>query len=147
MRVAVDTNVLVYAQGVDDAEKQVVANRFIERLAVDETVIPTQVVGELYNVLVKRGRKREVASHAANFWRAAFGTVHTSNELMATAVDLATEHHMKIWDAVVLAAAAEGRCDVLLSEDFQDGFAWRGVTVVNPFAAKPHKLLAKMLRG
>jgi predicted nucleic acid-binding protein len=66
---------------------------------------------------------------------------------METAVDLATDHRMRVWDALVLAAAAEARCDLLLSEDFQDGFVWRGVTVVNPFAEKPHKMLARLLRG
>jgi hypothetical protein len=34
-----------------------------------------------------------------------------------------------------LAVAAKGSCRLLLSEDLQDGFSWRGVTVANPFAA------------
>jgi hypothetical protein len=32
-----------------------------------------------------------------------------------------------------------------LSEDMQDGFSWRGVTVVNPFASKRHPLLDGLL--
>jgi hypothetical protein len=31
------------------------------------------------------------------------------------------------------------------SEDLQEGFTWGGVTVVNPFAAAVHPLLAMML--
>ncbi len=50
-----------------------------------------------------------------------------------------------IWDAVILSAAADARCRLLLSEDLQDGFTWRGVTVVNPFASSPHRLLAALL--
>jgi hypothetical protein len=34
---------------------------------------------------------------------------------------------------------------LLLSEDLQDGFTWRGVTVTNPFAAALHPLLAALL--
>ena len=34
---------------------------------------------------------------------------------------------------------------LLLSEDLQDGFTWRGVTVANPFSASPHPLLAGLL--
>jgi predicted nucleic acid-binding protein len=45
----------------------------------------------------------------------------------------------------MLAVAAEGSCRLLLSEDLQDGFSWRGVTVANPFAAVRHPLLAAML--
>ena len=60
-------------------------------------------------------------------------------------VDLATEHKLQFWDALILNVAADAGCSLLLSEDMQDGFAWRGVTVVNPFAAKMHKRLARIL--
>jgi predicted nucleic acid-binding protein len=42
---------------------------------------------------------------------------------------------------VIFAAAAASGCRLLLSEDMQDGFTWRGVTVANPFAAKRNELL------
>jgi len=41
--------------------------------------------------------------------------------------------------------AAENRCRLLLSEDFQNGFTWRGVTVVNPFATQQSPLLEDLL--
>jgi hypothetical protein len=34
---------------------------------------------------------------------------------------------------------------LLLSEDLQEGFTWRGVTVTNPFASALHPLLAALL--
>jgi predicted nucleic acid-binding protein len=37
----------------------------------------------------------------------------------------------------MLAAAAQADCRLLLSEDMQDGFTWRSVTVRNPFATPP----------
>jgi len=46
-----------------------------------------------------------------------------------------------VWDALILSVAAENRCRLLLSEDLQDGFTWRGVTVANPFAMPLHPLL------
>jgi len=45
----------------------------------------------------------------------------------------------------MMSVAAEAGCRLLLSEDLQDGFTWRGVTVVNPFAAERHPLLAALL--
>jgi len=33
----------------------------------------------------------------------------------------------------------------LLSEDFHDGFAWRGVVVTNPFRPAPDRRLARLL--
>ena len=49
---------------------------------------------------------------------------------------------MAIWDALILSVAADHKCRLLLSEDFQHGFTWRGVTVVDPFTSPPHPLLA-----
>jgi predicted nucleic acid-binding protein len=38
-------------------------------------------------------------------------------------------------------------CRLLLSEDLQEGFTWRGVTVTNPFAKSRHPLLDALLEG
>ena len=65
---------------------------------------------------------------------------------MLNAADLAADHDLCIWDAVVLSASAEAGCRLLLSEDLQEGFTWRGVTVTNPFAATKHVLLRALLR-
>jgi hypothetical protein len=48
---------------------------------------------------------------------------------------------------MILSAAADARCRLLLSEDLQEGFTWRGVTVVNPFRAQRHPLLAAVTAG
>jgi predicted nucleic acid-binding protein len=57
------------------------------------------------------------------------------------------DHQLPIWDALILAVAAESRCRLLLSEDFQNGFTWRGVTVVNPFGTQIPPLLTDLLNS
>ncbi len=47
-------------------------------------------------------------------------------------------------DALILNAAAEAGCELLLSEDMASGFAWRGTVVVNPFAPSPGERLARL---
>jgi len=99
-------------------------------------VVPVQVLGELFNVLVRKaGKSRIDARDAMLSWRDAFSVVETSSEVMLGAADLATDHQLGIWDAVILSAAAQGGCRLLLSEDLQEGFTWAGVTVINPFAS------------
>jgi predicted nucleic acid-binding protein len=46
-----------------------------------------------------------------------------------------------------MSVAAENKCRLFISEDFQNGFTWRGVTVFNPFdtKAKTYKLLASAI--
>jgi predicted nucleic acid-binding protein len=146
MRVALDTNILIYAEGVDDPQKEALADRLVAALPSASTFLSVQVLGELFNVLVRRGFSRDRARHAARQWSETFTMVETTSALMLSATELATQHKLKIWDAAVLAAAAEARCEMLLSEDFQDGFAWNGITVCNPFAVKPHRLVAALLR-
>jgi predicted nucleic acid-binding protein len=51
----------------------------------------------------------------------------------------------QFWDAMILSAAADAGCTLLLSEDMQNGFVARGVTVVNPLADAPHPRLAGLL--
>jgi len=61
------------------------------------------------------------------------------------ALDLAAEHRLTIWDSLILSVAARQQCRLLLSEDFQHGITWGGVTVVNPFQLPHHDLLAAVL--
>lgn len=146
MKVALDTNVLAYAEGINDAEKRDIVLDLLRRLPQDAAVIPVQVLGELFNVLVRKaGRSQDAARAALLGWRDTFATAGTLPEVMLAAADLAAAHHFSIWDAVILAAASQAGCRLLLSEDLQDGFTWGGVTVVNPFASPRHVLLESLL--
>ncbi len=146
MNVAVDTNVLAYAEGMHDGAKRDHALRLLRLLPPDSTFIPVQVLGELFNVLVRKARwSKAKAGKAALTWGDAFPLIETSNDVMLAATDLASAHQLGTWDAVILSAAADARCRLLLSEDLQDGFTWRGLTVTNPFSSSPHPLLAAVL--
>ncbi|HEX4067145.1 MAG TPA: PIN domain-containing protein [Acidobacteriaceae bacterium] len=146
MKAALDTNILAYAEGVNGAERKKAALDLIDAFPHDSVVIPVQALGELFQVLVRKaGRKPADARAAVLDWRDAFALVETSAAVMLTALDL-TARQFGIWDAVILSAAAEAECRLLLSEDMQPGFSWRGVTVVNPFAHPAHPLLTSLLR-
>ena len=146
MRVALDTNVLAYSEGINGAERRSTALDLVRRLPQEGTAIPVQVLGELFNVLVRKaGRSRGDAREALLSWRDTFPVVETSSKIMLKAVDLATDHQFEIWDAVILSAASQAGCRLLLSEDLQEGFTWGGVTVVNPFKVPRHSLLSAFL--
>ncbi len=146
MRVALDTNVLAYAEGVNGVMRRDAALALIARLPPGAAVIPVQVLGELFNVLVRKvGKSRADARHALSSWRDAFPTIETSLDVMLVAADLAVDHHLGVWDAVILSAASRSGCRLLLSEDLQEGFTWAGVTVVNPFSSPQHALLQAVL--
>ncbi len=146
MRIAVDTNILACAEGVNDTIRQDDALRLLGRLPYVTTVIPVQVLGELYKVLVsKGGHTGGSACDLVTTWRHAFTGWETSPEVMLAAAGLAAGHGLRIWDAVILAAASESACRILLSEDIHHDFTWGGVTVVNPFASEIHPLLSGLI--
>ena len=146
MKVALDTNLLAYAEGVNGADRRSVALDLVRSLPAGIAIIPVQVLGELFNVLVRKaGRSRADAREALQGWRDAFPVADTTAEVMQAAADLATDHKFGIWDAVILSVASQTGCRLLLSEDMQEGFTWGGVTVVNPFAATRHTLLEALL--
>lgn len=146
MKIAIDTNILAYAEGANGSAMRDKALDLIQRLPSDAIVLPVQTLGELFNVLVRKVKRRPVRARGAVLsWCDAYPTVETSSSVMVNAMDLATNHDVTIWDSVVLAASAEAGCRLLLSEDLQEGFTWRGVTVTNPFVPRLHPLLEAIL--
>jgi predicted nucleic acid-binding protein len=146
LKVAIDTNVLAYAEGIDDPSRQAAAKLFIRSLDPEAIVIPVQALGELYNVLVRKGRwSGSRAREAVAYWRNGYAVAPTTEQAIVSALDIAADHRIGIWDSVMLAVASENDCPLLVSEDFQDGFSWGGVTAANPFASVRHALLEAVL--
>ena len=146
-RIALDTNVLAYAEGVGDARRCKAARQLVSRLPAELVVLPAQVLGELHRVLVgKSHRTPAEAKLAILSWADAFDVADSTFDAMRAALDLAADHQMAIWDALILSVAADQKCRLLLSEDFQHGFTWRGVTLLNPFNSTQHPLLAAALQ-
>jgi predicted nucleic acid-binding protein len=106
-----------------------------------------QTLGELFQLLLRKLKHTPAqARNAVLAWRDAYALIETSEEVLVAAVELAVAHHLSFWDGIVLGAAREGGCRLLLSEDLQEGFTWNGVTVANPFATSPNPLLMGLLR-
>lgn len=146
MRIGLDTNIPVYAEGVNGQAMARASRAILAALPTQDVVLPVQVLGELFAVLTRKaGRTPTQARDAVMQWRDSYATVETSSQVLLTAIDLAADHHLAIWDAIIMAAVAEADCRLLLSEDLQDGFSWRGVTVVNPFAEQRHPLLTALI--
>ncbi|MBI4966579.1 MAG: PIN domain-containing protein [Rhodospirillales bacterium] len=146
MRIALDTNILAYAEGVNDAGRQGQALRVLSALPVGSLVVPVQVLGELHRVLTgKMNRTASAARTAVMSWRDATELRPTTETALLSAFDLATDHRLSIWDALILSVVAEAECRYLLSEEFQNGFTVRGVTVLDPFRAPIDPRLAALL--
>ena len=138
MHYALDTNIMAYAEGVDDPERQMKAWQFLDTLAPGDIAIPVQALGELFNVLTRKAKWPAAQARTAVLaWTDAYEVIDTTPVILLEAMEIATTHQFAIWDAIMLAGAAQAGCRVLLTEDMRHGFAWRRVTVRNPFLPDP----------
>jgi predicted nucleic acid-binding protein len=146
MRVAIDTNILAYAEGVSDHARCEAATDLISRLPIENVLIPAQALGELFRVLTgKANCSPDTARSRILQWADSYEVGDSIWSTFQSAFDLTVDHNLQIWDALILSVTAEHHCRVLLSEDMQHGFTWRGVTVVNPFHLPSHPLLTTLL--
>jgi len=146
VRVALDTNVLAYAQGVNGDAMKKAALALIGALPANAVVLPAQIIGELFQVLLRKGQLTPPQARAAIFvWCNVFPVAETSHAVLPGAAELAVSYRLSFWDGIILASAAEAGCRLLLSEDLHPGFTWQSVTVANPFAIPKHPLLQNLL--
>ena len=124
-----DTNVIVYAF-LDIARRE----RALDLIAAGG-VISAQVLNEFTNVARhKRERDWTEIERAVSVIRARFPDVMPlTADTHASALDLARDHGLSFYDALIVAAALEAGCDTLYTEDMQHGRSLGGLTIINPF--------------
>lgn len=151
-RVALDSNILVYLAGGERSEQDRIKIERIRALVRQlpdeiEIVAPVQALGELFVVMRKAGAAPDRARAALTAFTQQFATPPSEQGTVLAAADLVVDHKLQFWDALILSAAADAGCSLLLSEDMQHGFVARGVTVADPFAEPVHPRLAALLTG
>ena len=146
MRAALDTNLLVYAEGFGDDARVRRTRLLLDQLSEADLVIPLQCLGELFRVLTgKAGRSALQAQEAVLSWMDAFPGLESTPAAWRGAMDLCVAHQLASWDALVLNVAAEAGARLLLTEDLNPGFSWRGVRVINPLVEPLDPLLLQFL--
>jgi predicted nucleic acid-binding protein len=127
VHVALDTNILAYAEGVIGEHRRQRALSVLTGLAADDLVVPAQTLAELFTLSTRNARWPVAKARAAVLtWHDTCLVVDTTSAVLLEAMDLAVMHQYALWDAIILAASAQAGCRLLLSEDMQDGFIWRG---------------------
>ena len=139
---ALDSNVLLYAEIEPDSDKGRIARSVIARSAATGA-ISAQALLEVVAV-VRRRLPDQLSSALSKIaaWRNVFEITPTSEIVMANAIDLVRSHHLQVWDAVIWCAARASGARILFTEDLQDGLSLIGVQAVNPFARSRDELEA-----
>ena len=116
MKSFIDSNVLIY--WTDDSTRADV----VEQLLVADASISIQVLNEFTNVLFK---KRALPLKQIRKWCDTLLDVCEVYELSvkthSLALQLMSKYKLSFYDANIVSAAGLAGCDVLYSEDMQDG--------------------------
>ncbi len=129
-----DTNIVVYANDTRDKRKQKRCIEIIEwALTTGDATVSTQVLLEYANVaLTKLGQSAAVIRRQIELL-SALPVVPQSAALAIRATEIKELYGLSFWDAAIIAAAAEGGCSQILSEDMNAGQIYCGIRLVNPF--------------
>ena len=133
-RVFVDTNVFTYLFDRSEPKKQAIAARHL-RSETREIFISTQVLQELYVSLTKGRNPIATAELAERAVREAsnYSVVHVDTALVFAGIEASRKHRISFWDGLIVRAAVQADCEVLLTEDLNPGQLIDGVRVDNPF--------------
>jgi predicted nucleic acid-binding protein len=139
-RYFLDTNIFVYSFDAGDPGKAGSARRLIRQaVATGKGVVSYQVVQEFLNVALRRFAAPMTPPEADQYLRTILlplWTVQSSPALCAEALRLTGRLSLSWYDALIVAAALEGGCTRLLSEDLPHGLRVGNLRVENPFLAE-----------
>jgi len=145
MRVALDTNVLIYAEFEPQSVKGTRAADVTLR-ALRDGVIPVQALGEFLRFTQRRAPTAfDAVVNQVALYRTLAVTPATTDAVLTTAADMARTHGLRMWDAVICAAAIDAGAKALLTEDMQDGRVMDGLRIVNPFLAANNAIVDSMI--
>ncbi len=135
-RIFLDTNLWVYVYAKNPIEK----TQAIEALIADpssQIQVSTQVLGELFNVLVRK--KFTSQADAANIifeLISDFAVIEIDAPKVMQAIRINQRYGYTYWDSLIIATALLSNCTILYSEDMQHNqLIENQLCILNPFAA------------
>lgn len=133
--VFVDANVFIYAHDPAEPAKGARAREWLTRLWRDRSGRTSiQVLNECYaNVTRKLRVPPDIAwDEIARYF--AWGPIALDETLLRRAREVERRYRLSWWDSLIVAAALLQDCQVLLTEDLQDGMVFGTLAVRSPFS-------------
>jgi len=132
-----DSNVLVYAFDSSEPKKQNIAQNLLKKEgSKGRIIISTQVLQEFFVVVTRKLPKPlsidDAYNAVCNF--AEYPLVQIEKYIILRAIKRSDSDCVSFWDALIIEAALQSDCDILLTEDMQSGRKIDGLTIENPFS-------------
>lgn len=131
-----DTNLWGYLFVKDPPEKE---KKIVETInnQTSSLIISTQVLGELYNVLIRKSTFPQLDAQAIvlNLVNT-FPVLEIDTPKVLQALEINSCYGYSYWDSLIVATALLSNCNILYSEDMQHNqFIENKLKIINPFAS------------
>lgn len=132
-----DTNIFVYSFDPSEPKKQKRAQALIEKSLSDRFgITSTQVIQEFINVARKQNKFRfsqlEISAYVDSVFKP-LCEVFTDLSLIRLAMRLSEANQLSFYDSLIVAAGITAGCEILYTEDLQNGRKIDGLRIENPF--------------
>jgi len=126
-----DSNIIIYLFDLDDKRKNARAKEIIDKY---NPVISLQVLREFSNISIKKlGCDCDVVSNRIDFLCENLVVQDENATLIKKALSVQKRYKYTFYDSLIIASAIEAKCNILFSEDMQDGQVIEGMRIINPF--------------
>jgi predicted nucleic acid-binding protein len=125
-----DTTILIYSISLEDPRAEIA-----ERLLANGGFISVQVLNEFAAVAHRKLKMpwQQIGEALSAVRALCAPPTALSVETHEAALQIAAQYGYHIYDALILAAALDADCDILYSEDMQNGQTVGTLTIHNPF--------------
>lgn len=136
-RFFLDTNIFVYTFDHNAPAKAKKAAELIRQASnAGDGIVSYQVVQEFFNVALRRFSQPMTPAEAEQYLITVFRpllAIQSSPAIYVEALRISATHRFAWYDSLIVAAALEGECETLYSEDLQHGREIEGLRIENPF--------------
>jgi predicted nucleic acid-binding protein len=133
-KIFIDSNIWCYLFIKDEYEKYKIAEQFISKKANDSIfVISYQVINEVTNKLIQKKLKDEVTKENIQYMYRICTIQDFSREMIMLAFNLREKYSLSFWDSIIVASALKSNCNILASEDMQNGLKINNMVINNIF--------------
>ena len=129
-----DTNLFVYSMDTANPEKMKKSREILTAtLAEKNAVISTQVLQEFYVAATKKLGADPFKVKNIMKSLAPLEVIAVDRNLIFEAIDIQMSYQISFWDALIISAAVQAKCDCILTEDLNNGQIIRGTEIINPY--------------
>ena len=128
-----DTNLLIYLYSEKELAKRSIACEIIDKY---DCMISIQSIKEASNVWYKKfgWNGAKIEKHINNLVLLCDDILQISIKTVFSAISIKDKYAFSFYDCLIIASAIEADCELLFSEDMQDGQVINGtLKITNPF--------------